>query len=133
MEEEKLVMRKLTGQDLFPMLKILSKVKVKDMVMEFIKKREEFIKNAKEYTEKEQMQIGMELFGEIINTTLANLELAKDDINKLLANLCSIELGEVEKLNMVEYTELILGFFEKEELADFFKCISSSKKLKSLI
>lgn len=130
--EHNLKMRKLSGQDLFPMLKILSKVKVKDMVVDFLKKREELIKDKKELSEVETTEIGMGIFVDIIDTAICNLELAKEDINRLLANLCGVNVTVIEGLEMMEYTVLVMDFFGKEELTDFFKCISSSNAFKNL-
>lgn len=135
MENSKITMRKLSGQDLFPMLKILSKVKVKDMILDFIKKRDEISKTgegSKEYTEEETRSIGMELFADIINTTLCNLDYAKEDINLLLASVCNKEPNEIRSLDMLQYTNLLMDFFSKEELVDFFKCIASSNVFQSL-
>lgn len=131
-EVRKIEMRKLNGQDLFPMLKILSKVKVKDMVLDFLKKRDKLSKE-KEITEQETKEIGMEVFADIIDTAMCNLDLAKEDINKLLANLCNVRIDEIQNLGMIEYTKLVMEFFSKEELSDFFKCISSSNAFKNLI
>lgn len=131
-EVRKIEMRKLNGQDLFPMLKILSKVKVKDMVLDFLKKRDKLSKE-KEITEEETKEIGMEVFADIIDTAMCNLDLAKEDINKLLANLCNVRIDEIQNLGMIEYTKLVMEFFSKEELSDFFKCISSSNAFKNLI
>lgn len=131
-EARKIEMRKLNGQDLFPMLKILSKVKVKDMVLDFLKKRDKLSK-LKELTEEETKEIGMEIFADIIDTAMCNLDLAKEDINKLLASLCNLRVDEIDNLGMIEYTTLIMNFFSKEELSDFFKCISSSNAFKNLL
>lgn len=131
-EVRKIEMRKLNGQDLFPMLKILSKVKVKEMVLDFLKKRDKLSKE-KEITEQETKEIGMEVFADIIDTAMCNLDLAKEDINKLLASLCNLKMDEIERLGMMEYTTLVMEFFTKEELSDFFKCISSSNAFKNLL
>lgn len=129
---KQLKMRVLNGVDLFPMLKILSKVKVKAMVLDFIKKREELTKHSKELSEEDTKNIGMEVFADIIDTTMCNLDLAKDDINKLLAGLCDVSISQIENLSMMEYTNLLMDFFAKEELKDFFKCISSSNVFQNL-
>lgn len=131
-EVKQLEMRTLNGVDLFPMLKILSKVKVKAMVLDFLKKREELTKQSKELTEEETKSIGMEVFADIIDTAMCNLDLAKDEINKLLAGLCGVSISQIENLGMMEYTTLVMDFFAKEELKDFFKCISSSNVFQNL-
>lgn len=153
--ESKYTMRSLSGQDLFPMITILSRVKAKDMILNLFKKREEarkdLEKKQKEFSEiidKESLsddeiilkftdedrekEIGMELFADVIETIMCNLELAKDDINKLLANLCSVKVEEIQSLDMLQYTNLLMEFLGKEELKDFFNCIFSSNVFKSL-
>lgn len=126
-------MRKLSGQDLFPMLKILSRVKVKDMVLKFIKEREELSKSEKELTEEAAAEIGMNVFADIIDTAMCNLDMAREDINNLLASLCNVQVAEIKSLGMLEYTKLVMEFFSKEELSDFFKCISSSNAFRNLL
>lgn len=149
---EQYTMRKLSGQDLFPMLKILSRVKAKDMVLSFIKKREEISKKlqveqqtvkplgeestvinvSQGLSEDETKEVGMEVFADIVETIMCNLDLAKDDINNLLANLCNVNIEQIQTLDMGPYTELLMEFFGKEELKDFFKCISSSSVFRNL-
>lgn len=154
---EQYTMRSLSGQDLFPMIKILSRVKAKDMILNLFKKREEsrkeLEKKQKEFLEianKEAMEkgegesevktidedrekeIGMELFADVIETIMCNLNLAKEDINNLLANLCSVKVEEIQSLDMLQYTNLLMEFLGKEELKDFFNCIFSSNVFKSL-
>ncbi|MBE6056793.1 hypothetical protein [Clostridium sp.] len=122
--ENKLEMRKLGGQDTFLMLKIMSKTGAKDGIKEFFKKQGNFKKGKK--TESEYQKIGIEVILDITDTVMCNLDNAKDDINKLLANLCNTTIKEIEKLDFLEYNTLIMDFFKKEELKNFFKVIFSS-------
>ncbi|ENJ9653551.1 hypothetical protein AB2T14_001159 [Clostridium botulinum] len=124
--ENKLEMRKLGGQDTFLMLKIMSMTGAKDGIKEFFKKQGNFKKGKK--TEDEYQKIGIEVMLDIADIVMCNLDNAKDDINKLLANLCNTTIKEIEKLDFLEYNTLIMDFFKKEELKNFFKVIFSSLK-----
>lgn len=124
--EKKLEMRKLSGQDTFLMLKIMSKTGAKKGIKEFLSKQGSFGKGDK--TEEEYQAIGIEVMLDVADTIMANLENAQEDINKLLANLCGIKVKEIEQLDFMEYNTLIMDFFKKEELKSFFKLIFSSFK-----
>lgn len=124
--ENKLEMRKLNGQDTFLMLKIMSKTGAKKGIKEFLSKQGSFGKGDK--TESDYQAIGIEVMLDVADTIMSNLENAKDDINKLLANVCNVKVKDIEVLDFLEYNTLILNFFKKEELKDFFKLIFSSFK-----
>ncbi|EPY2274510.1 hypothetical protein ACXAUS_003409 [Clostridium sporogenes] len=125
--KSKLEMRKLGGQDTFLMLKIMSKTGAKDGIKEFLKNQGNFKKDKKgKKTESEYQKIGMEVMLDIADIVMCNLDNAKDDINKLLSNLCNTTVKEIEKLDFLEYNTLIMDFFKKEELKNFFKVIFSS-------
>lgn len=124
--EKKLEMRKLSGQDTFLMLKIMSKTGAKKGIKEFLSKQGSFGKGDK--TEEEYQAIGIEVMLDVADTIMANLENAQEDINKLLANLCGMKVKEIEQLDFMEYNTLIMDFFKKDELKSFFKLIFSSFK-----
>ncbi len=124
--EKKLEMRKLSGQDTFLMLKIMSKTGAKKGIKEFLSKQGSFGKGDK--TEEDYQKIGIDVMLDVADTIMSNLENAQEDINKLLANLCSMKVKEIEQLDFMEYNTLIMDFFKKEELKSFFKLIFSSFK-----
>lgn len=124
--EKKLEMRKLSGQDTFLMLKIMSKTGAKKGIKEFFSKQGSFGKGDK--TEAEYQKIGMDVMLDVADTVMSNIENAQEDINKLLANLCGMKVKEIEQLDFMEYNTLIMDFFKKEELKSFFKLIFSSFK-----
>lgn len=124
--EKKLEMRKLSGQDTFLMLKIMSKTGAKKGIKEFLSKQGSFGKGDK--TEEDYQKIGIDVMLDVVDTIMSNLENAQEDINKLLANLCGLKVKEIEQLDFMEYNTLIMDFFKKEELKSFFKLIFSSFK-----
>ncbi|BDR75274.1 hypothetical protein [Clostridium tetani] len=126
MENKKLEMRKLGGQDTFLMLKIMSKTGAKEAVKEFFKKQGSF--GGEKKSEEEYQKIGIEIMLDIVDVVMGNLDNAQLDINKLLANLCDVKVKDIEQLDFMEYNTLIMDFFKKEELKGFFKLIFSSFK-----
>ena len=124
--EKKLEIRKLSGQDTFLMLKIMSKTGAKKGIKEFLSKPGSFGKGDK--TEEDYQKIGIDVMLDVADTIMSNLENAQEDINKLLANLCGMKVKEIEQLDFMEYNTLIMDFFKKEELKSFFKLIFSSFK-----
>lgn len=126
MENKNLEMRKLNGQDTFLMLRVMSKTGAKEAVKEFLKKQGDFGKDKK--TEAEYKAIGINVMLDLADTVMGNLDNAKSDINKLLANLCNTTIKEIEKLGFMEYNTLIVEFFKKKELKSFFQLMFSSFK-----
>ena len=126
MEKKRLEMRELSGQDTFLMLKVMSKTGAKKGIKEFLSKQGSFGKGDK--TEEEYQKIGIEVMLDVADTIMANLDNAKEDINKLLANLCEVEVEEIKSLHFLEYNTLVFDFFKKEELKGFLKLIFSLLK-----
>lgn len=132
-----LEMRELKGDDLFVLLSIIGKLDIKE---DFVKIFEQNIDDGmkpqdhkkKEPTkaellkrEKEEQKRGMEAMASLLQTVMLNISKVRDDINSLLADLCGVTVKEIKDLNFKEYTALIIAFFKKEELKDFFSSIAS--------
>ena len=67
----------------------------------------------------------MEAMAGLMQKVLMNSGKLKTDINDLLADLTDKKPEEIKKLNLKDYTGLIIAFFKKPELADFFSSIAS--------
>lgn len=141
-----LEMRELKGDDLFTLLGIVGKLDIKD---EFIKmfednadatpkvvpmdfKKKEPTKKeleqqakAKAKAEKEAQKRGMEAAANMLQKVLLNIKSIKPEINGLLADLTDKEVEEIQDLNLKDYTALLVAFFKKKELGDFFSSIAS--------
>lgn len=141
-----LEMRELKGDDLFSLLSIVGKLDIKDEFVEMFEKNVESaekvvpldhkdkkptkaeqakIDKAKEKAEKEAQKRGMEMGAKMLQKTLRNLKSVKFDINELLAELTATDVSVVSTLGLTEYTTLIITFFKKPELVDFFKSIAT--------
>lgn len=144
---DKLEMRELKGDDLFTLLNIIGKLDIKD---EFMKMFEENLKSeenklkpqdhkkkeptkaekAKALEEKKKKELaaqkrGMEAAASLMQKVLMNANKLKIEINDLLSDLTGEELKVIQSLKLMEYTNLIIRFFKKEELKDFFTSIAS--------
>lgn len=133
-----LEMRELKGDDLFTLLAIVGKMDIKD---EFIKmfedntqsdkvvpmdhKQKEPTKAELAKQEAEAEKRGMQAMAGMLQKVLLNAGTLKGDINSLLADLTGKPKKTIESLGLKEYTALIIAFFKKPELADFFSSIAS--------
>lgn len=139
-------MRELKGDDLFSLLSIVGNLDIKDEFVEMFEKNVESaekvvpldhkdkkltkaeqakIDKAKEKAEKEAQKRGMEMGAKMLQKTLRNLKSVKFDINELLAELTATDVSTISTLGLTEYTTLIITFFKKPELIDFFKSIAT--------
>jgi len=146
-EMEKLKMRELKGDDLFTLLNIVGKLDIKD---EFIKMFEENISSEepkvkpqdhkkkeptkaekkKELEQKRKKEIeaqkrGMKVAANLLQKVLMNANKLKVEINDLLTDLTGQDLKVIQNLKLMTYTNLMIDFFKKEELKDFFTSIAS--------
>jgi hypothetical protein len=130
-------MRELRGDDMFSMLSIIGKLDIKDDLVELFEKQQDKdsqllghlpkkpTKAEKEKQEKALEKRGMQMIAGLIQTILANINKAKLDINTFLADLTNTSIQEIQGLNFVDYTQLLVRFFKKPELKDFLTSISS--------
>lgn len=117
-------MRKLLAMDLFPLLNIIAKIGIKDLIKKFFEQRAEASKSE----DKNLEEIGQQAIAELTEMLLMNVGRAKNEINTLLADLCGVEKSDVEKLPMDEYMGLLISFFTLPEFAASMNAIMSSFK-----
>ena len=143
-----LEMRESKGDDLFTLLAIVGKMDIKDEFMTLFqnnvesgsvanvvpldhkKKQPTKAELAKQEADKakaaaEAEKRGMEAMAGMLQKVLLNAGKLKGDINALLADLTGETLATVQNLSLEDYTGLIITFFKKPELADFFLSIAS--------
>lgn len=139
-------MRELKGDDIFTLLGIVGKLDIKDEFIQLFEKNIEEsskvvpmdhkkkepnkaelakIEAKKAKQEKEAERRGMEAMAGLLQKTLMNAKEIKPDINSLLVDLTGKDEDDIKNLGLKEYTGLIIGFFKKPELKDFFTSIAS--------
>jgi len=140
-----LELRELKGSDLFTLLTIVGKLDVKGEFVKMFEKNIETtevvtldhqqkkptkaeLKKMEEAQRKQDLEAqrrGMEMMAAIVQKTLSNIKSVKTDINLFLAELTGSDVSTIENLGIKEYTTLIVTFFQKPELADFFSSIAT--------
>lgn len=134
--ENKLTMRVLAPLDTFTIMRILSLMKVKDVILTLFKRQRELTvlqQNNDGTLDQDAIdEVGMSVVAELLEVVMSNLYLAQTDINRLLASLCGVPVARIETLGFVEYNDLIFSFLEKRELKDFFTSLLSSKAFLNL-
>lgn len=133
-----LEMRELKGDDLFTLLSIVGKLDIKEEFIKMFegnseagkvvpadKKKKEPTKAELAKQEAEAEKRGMEAMASLMQKVLMNAGKLKTDINSLLSDLTGATIKEIQELGLKQYTGLIIGFFKKPELADFFSSIAS--------
>ena len=143
-----LEMRELKGDDLFTLLAIVGIMDIKDEFMTLFqnnvesgsvanvvpldhkKKQPTKAELAKQEADKAKQEAeaerrGMEAMAGMLQKVLLNAGKLKGDINALLADLTGETLATVQNLSLKDYTGLIITFFRKPELSDFFSSIAS--------
>lgn len=115
-----LEMRKLKGQDTFTILRLLSKLGVKDLVSEIF---------ANSSTPEEAMEDvrerGSNLIAVLVEALTEKLPEVQDELNAFLADLTETDVATIMDLDFEDYIGLIITFFKKEELVNFTKQLSS--------
>ena len=143
-----LEMRELKGDDLFTLLSIVGKMDIKDEFMTLFqnnvesgsvanvvpldhkKKQPTKAELAKQEADKAKQEAeaerrGMEAMAGMLQKVLLNAGKLKNDINTLLSDMTGEPLNTIQNLSLKDYTALILAFFRKPELSDFFSSIAS--------
>ena len=141
-----LEMRELKGDDLFTLLSIVGKLDMKDEFIHMFESNAEAAPKVvpldhltkkptkaqlekaaedKAKAEAEAGKRGMEAMAGVMQKVLLNIAKVKGDINNLLAELTGEDVQAIKALGLKEYTGLVIAFFKKPELADFFSSIAS--------
>jgi len=98
-------MRKLVGNDLFKLSKILKKIDLD-------------VKNI-EVDGKNQQQIGIEIFKNL----LENAHMAQEEINEFLGSLVGCSGKEFGEKSIIEYLSVINEIKSVPEIESFFKAV----------
>lgn len=117
---EKIKLRKLCTKDLFPMMKILSKIHVREF-----KKCFENIDHKAGFE-----KIGIEVMLDAADVIFSNIGSCEKDIYSFIADLGGVKPEEIATLPMSEFAEIIIDLVTKDEFKDFFTALSDSKLMK---
>ena len=140
-ETKPYVLRKLGAPDLFPMIKIISKIGIDELstvlegnfvqnIMDDVrsKQAEQSEQNDAEQAEKksgnELFQIGVGIALKIANKILERIPSCESEIYMLLGNVSGLGVEGVKALDLDVFLEMIIDFIMKDEFKSFFKVAS---------
>lgn len=138
-EVKKYTLRKLNSTDLFPMIKIISKIGLdeltqvfeSDSIKDLITKAKSEIKEGSEEPEgdetkegKNQFMVGVGIALKLANKILEHIPSCEREIYMLLGNVSGMSIDEVKVLGLDVFMEMLIDFIMKDEFKSFFKVAS---------
>lgn len=121
-------MRKLCSKDIFPMCTIISKIGVKEFKSCFQNDEITKIMNAGKEGEDVTSVVGVAVFIDMAGIVLSNIDKCEKDIYSFLASVSETDIEVLQEMPISDFVEMIVEFFQKEELKDFMKVVSKFLK-----
>jgi len=118
--------RKLEAGDIMPVVKILKKAGVKEIIELAKPNLGAFFKE--EISDEEAGERGIEIITGIVTVIFDKFETIEDDVFKFLGNVTNLG-DKVRKLPLDEFADLLEEFAQKDEMAGFVKRVSRLLKL----
>lgn len=118
-------LKPLTSKDMFPMFKILSAIGIKEFKSCF--ESDEVKKIASAAAKGEEVDagaVGMMVMIDIASLIISKIPSCEDELYSFLAGISNLNRKELEKLGMVEFTEMIVEVIKKPEFKDFIGVVS---------
>lgn len=122
--EKPYTFRRLSTQDIFPMLRLLNKIGLKDL------RDNDNIKNivmmSTSTAGKKKIdvnKVGMDVFLEIACLIVDNIPKCEIELYSLLSQTSDRTVDEIKAQDMAVTFEMIVDFIRKEEFGDFFKAV----------
>ncbi len=122
--------RTLGGEDVFLMFKIIGKIGLKEFSACF---EHDGIKNLVASTMGEKMANAeapsvsvtyISVVLEVADVIFRNLPKCENEIFQMLSQTSDLSVAQVKKLNLAQFTEMVIDFIKKEEFKDFIKVVS---------
>ncbi len=127
--------RTLGSEDVFLMFKIIGKIGVKEFNACFkndgIKHLvaammgEKLAKQDDEEAEEASVSVTyIEIVLEVADVIFNNIPKCEKEIFQMLSQTSDLSVEQVKKLNLADFTEMVIDFIKKEEFRDFIKVVS---------
>lgn len=113
--ERPYTLRELKDKDLFPMLKILKKVGIREFKDAFVQVS---------IGEKSIKDIGILAAFDIVDILIGNLEKAEDEIYALWADISGMDIGDMKELEFGTLPLMIIDTFSSVKGTSFFRVLS---------
>ena len=132
MEKPVYTFRKLNSTDLFLMFKIIGKIGINEFTACFEKDTvKKLIASVAGGESKDSATafVGISVVFEMANVIIGNLPKCEAEIYQMLAQTSNLSVKQVQELDFITFTEMVIDFVKKEEFKDFIKVVSKSFKL----
>lgn len=117
--------RKLSTADIFPTLKLINKLGLKQLKEdEGIKRLVSQISGATTKGKIDPTALGLDIFLELTCLVVDNLPKCEVELYDLLSSTSGMTVEEIKALEMSVFVEMITDFIKKEEFGDFFKAVT---------
>lgn len=120
--------RRLNSKDIFPMARIITEIGFKEfkgcLTSSDITQLVTDVDNKDSLTTAVGLSIALDIGGVV----LANLEKCEKEAFEFLSSVSGMSVKELEEMALSDFAEMILEFFKKDELKDFFKVVSKLLK-----
>lgn len=129
MSENKIELRKLCAKDLFPMMKILSKIGISEFkkCFESVEGKidiKDFDTKGEEAKDSIFRRVGITVMLDIADVLMKNIGSCEREIYSFLGSLSGMKPEEISKLDMAVFAEMIIDLVTKEEFRDFFTVVA---------
>lgn len=130
-EQKPYTLRVLCAKDVFPMVKIIRKIGLKDIGKAFDPDEIKAITESVSEEEEENATVdsiaetvGVAVVLKIVDVVLENLEAAEQEIFGFLGGLAGMTVDEVGSLPMDVFFEMLMDTFQSKEFVGFMRVVS---------
>ena len=116
-------LRRLQATDLFAMVRVLNARGIKELknAINFDEIKEARKNVTDENKEAVTVEIGTNVIMSIVPFIFEKLAVAETEIYSFVASIAGMKVKDVAKMDAIEFTDLLIAIFHKEEFKDFFK------------
>ena len=116
-------LRRLQATDLFAMVRVLNAIDIKELknAINFDEIKEARKNITDENKEAVTVEIGTNVIMSIVPFIFEKLAVAETEIYTFVASIAGMKVKDVAKMDAIEFTDLLIAIFQKEEFKDFFK------------
>lgn len=125
--------RKLNSTDLFPMIKLITKIGIDELTEVFeggtVKRIVESVTKKEKTVAGKEIIAGVGVALKLVNKIMEHIPLCENEIYTLLSRVSGMDVEQIKVLDLDVFMEMLLDFVMKDEFKDFFKVASKYIKL----
>lgn len=127
MEELNYTLRTPNSEDLFPAMKIVSKIGLSGIIEKINDQKEKIDNMVKAAAEKEE-KVNLRAMGIMIAASAADMIFSKlpeckDELYAFVSSMTGLKVSELKTMSMANFTSIVIDILKNEEFADFFQVL----------